>query len=481
VSEQDVPEPASPQEADPTAAWRLARAMQALAGEPPGALPSAARMDELLHEALRRNDALEWRSDENLHRRRTRWKVLLRRSLFLAASAYRRLLEPITVQHDELVGVLREQGLERLEAGSRGVALVSAVALAERLVPAETLGLRSILVLGPAAPIAVALAHLTGQRVFLAPWSDEAPDEGLLGLELLDLDLRLSEPLAVGRELPYWLGGRFQSVLVRPHHGGLFGRAAIAAAEAAMEQRPGRRLYWTGHPGRHLDYFGMCSILAQRGLLLESLTHDLVAVPLDPDFSEQLLADMLVTPEAEELLDPEPLADLFAVRQEHEHLHCFRPAEELVLHSPRLALEPLHERDLGLCEAWLTPQLCGELGFDEGRPWPGPEKLRRAEWYPGHEWWLARTAAGEPLGLLHLALEELWTRRTLSLAAVLTGTDGPDGGLREELVQLGLRRAFEQLGAQSLQLRGPGGLEPVRLEAAGYRALRAGTAQGPTR
>lgn len=435
---------------DRPVAERLLQGMRALAAEPAGPLLTPDEMDELCHEAIRLQGCLGWNEDGNLARRRTRWKWLLRRALYAAAGGYRRALSPRRHGHPELAQELRELGIEGVRLSAGGIGVDSSVGLAEEIVPGSPRGLGLSLVLGNAPGLAVALSRLGQRRVFLAPWSDDGLDARKPEVERWGPDVTATEAMDPLEELPPWLAGRFDTVVVCPPLGAFAAQRAILSALRALDSTPGRRLFWTGHPGRHLAYFGIYSTLSRHGMFLDRLTHDAATVPLDHEFAEQLLRDLLETPEAADIVDPEALEALFAAEREYEHLHRFRPVEDIVLRGRRLDLLPLQERDIPLFDAWLDPEFSRDIGFDEDRTRPTPAALRPEAWYPDHEWWIARHKDGRGVGLVHLLLAEYWTKRSLPFDVGIAEMGFRGQGLLNEIVQLGFHRVFRQLGAAAL-------------------------------
>jgi RimJ/RimL family protein N-acetyltransferase len=431
-------------------AARTARALQALAAQEAQELPSRAQIGELMHDAAQLLGCLEPREEDSLSRRRTRWRLLLRRALHAAAASYRRALGPIEPRENELVEELRRAGLEPRPGDSASLDLPSSVALAERLAPGERQGLRSIVVLGPAPALAAALSRLTLQRVLWIPWQGvEAPQAGA-ALEGFDVDPLPVDPLDPVRELPAWLRSRFQTAVVRPPTAGLGAPRSLLMALAALAPEPQRRVVWTGHPGRHLSYFELYAVLGRRGLVLESLRPDAATVALDEDFAHQLLADLIETPEVAERLDPEPLEGLLAAGTESEHAHIFRPIEEVLLRGHRLDLAPLSAQDIPVLDGWLTPEMAAQIGFDETRPRPTAAQLALPRWYPGNEWWIARTKEGQPVGMANLILGDFWTKRSLPFDAAIPEPSAQGRGLFNDLLRLVFYRVFEQLGAERL-------------------------------
>src|SRR6188768_2617664 len=121
MTEPSPESPASPRRpvdstrGDKKLAERLINAIRVVAGEEPAGLVSRSQAFELMHEAARITGCLEGNQEENLARRRTRWKVLLRRALYAAAAGYSSC-EPPT----ETAGVASDSGdLEQTESPSR--------------------------------------------------------------------------------------------------------------------------------------------------------------------------------------------------------------------------------------------------------------------------------------------------------------------------------------------------------------------------
>jgi RimJ/RimL family protein N-acetyltransferase len=432
----------------PEEAVRIGRAMRQLAGAGPGALPDVRQMHELLAEALEQLGVDE--RGYSLSRRRTRWKALLRRALCMAAGTYRRLLCPMPPHGAELYGELEALGAAAACRGPLAPDLRSCVAVAEQMARTEAEGLRSILVLGPLAALGLALGRLTGQRIALAPEAEADRMALEAAGRKLGLDLVVYEPLEPAAELPVWLRGRFQAVVSSPPGDALGAHRELRAAAAALEPCAGRRLYWLGHPERQLDYFGLYSHLARDGYVLERLLPEAACRPMDAAPMRQLAEDVRQSGEAAATLEPGCLDDLLAGGSEPEHLHLFRPAAEVVIPGRELDLVPLQAPDVPLLDAWLTPQLSAAIGFDVERPRPGLDELSMSNWYPGNEWWIARTKAGRGVGLLNLVLDDLWTKRSLPFDVAIAEPAFQGKGLLNELVRLSFFRVFEGLAAESL-------------------------------
>jgi RimJ/RimL family protein N-acetyltransferase len=221
-------------------------------------------------------------------------------------------------------------------------------------------------------------------------------------------------------------------------------------AIAALEPVSGRRLFWTGHPARHPAYFALYSLLGKHRLFLDRLRPDVATMALDAEFAQQLLEDLLETPEVAEVLDAKVLEDLLAARLEHEHLHVVRPIEEVVLRGHRLELVPVREKDIPLYDSWLTPEFCQEVGLEDVEPRPTIEQLRVGNWYPNHEWWMFRTREGEGVGVVNLMLHDFWTTRSLPFDIGVAERSFRGKGLLNEAVRLSFSRVFDRLAAESL-------------------------------
>jgi RimJ/RimL family protein N-acetyltransferase len=430
---------------------RIARAMKVLSGaEEPGD-PTVQQLFELSHLAARRLGCMPSGGEERLGRRRTRLPVLLRRTLLMAAACYRRRLEPLPDASQE---VLADFGaIEPIGIGPTFSA-DSSHAIAAEIARGEGKGVRAILMLGTPVHLAVAAARLSGQRVVLVPLQT---GEEMSGTEVLwpsvgdpDLDLRIAGPLQPGSRLPFWLKGRFQSAVIWPPCDPIKAHQVMQAAFGALEPAPGCRLYWIGHPARHLDYFGLFSMLGRHGWMLERLVPEAGWLPLDAEFAEQVLSDALETPEVASLLDARLLEDLLSDGREHEHLHVFGPVEEIRIVGHELDLDPVRPRDIDLYHSWLTPEFCREVGLDDDEPAPARQTLQLENWYPGHEWWILRAKDGRGVGVVHLVLNEFWSTRSLTWDIGLVDKTLRGTGLLDDVFRLGFRRFFDQLGAELL-------------------------------
>lgn len=426
--------------ADSALASRIAGAVQALAQVEVTGHASSAELSKLLVRAAERLDCGYRPGDERMVRRRSRWRPLMRRALAGAGAAHARLISPLELQNPWLVDELSEFGPD----------MRSTVAIAESIVNAEPAGMRSILVLGNAAPVAAALSRLTHQRVFLVPWSDDSLDEEPVLAEPLGFDVALQESMGPGHALPFWLKDRFQSVVLQTPLDPVASHKSVSMAIKGLDRAPGLRLYWTGHPARHAAYFDLLRLLGGHGLFLERLVPGLAATPLDPDFAHQLLEDLLETPEVAEALDALVLEDLLSARAEYEHLHVMCRIEEFVLRGHQLELVPVKPQDIQLYDSWLTPEYCAEIGLVDDEPRPSVEQLRVSHWYPDHEWWMFRTREGVPIGTVHLVLYDFWTLGKISFDIGVAEHSYRGKGLLNEAVRLTFARVFDRLAAHRL-------------------------------
>jgi RimJ/RimL family protein N-acetyltransferase len=437
---------------DPSVTTRIAAAIQSLAGvELTTDPPAPAVLLRLSQRAADELGCYEDREGEQLGSRRARWRPLLRRALAMGGAAYARAHAKRDPPSPVLLAELQDLAARHPALAMPAAELRSALRLAETIAANEPAGLRTIALIGAPVLLAIAVARLTDHKLFLLPW-DEAPaadwDEIL---RPLGLDLHVTEPVQPGETLPYWLQGRSQSAVLFPPLAPVAALRSMSMALGALETCPGRRLYWMGHPGRHGAYFALFSLLGKRGLFLERLVPDAGTMELDPDLGRELLEELREAPaEVAARIEAKLVEDLLAARVEHEHLHIFRPVEEVVLRGRRLELVPVQAKDIALYDSWLTPEFCAEVGLEDIEPRPTLEQLRLESWYPGHEWWMFRTLDGVGVGIVNLILNDFWTTRALPFDVGVAERSFRGQGLLNEAVRLSFARIFDQLGAEVL-------------------------------
>ena len=435
---------------DSKVAAQIASAIQGLAGDDSKEPPSAARLLKLMPHAATRLRCRDVDVTEQLRVLHSHLRPLLRRSLAMAASAYVESLVPRPVKNAALEAELREMGLDRYAGGSAHFDLHSSVLLAEAILANSPAGLRSMAVLGNAAPLAAALARLSGQTVILVPWMDAPLEDAGTPPELTIPGVRVESAMQPGAELPFWLKGRFQSVFVMTPLDPVSSYKSISMGMAALDSAPGRRLYWTGHPGRQRGYFALYSLLAKHGMFLDRLIHDVGRREMDPEFAHELFREAPDAPEAADWLDAGVLESLLSAGIEYDHLHVYQPMNEAVIHGRRLELVPVLERDIPLYDSWLTPEFCREVGLDDVEPRPTVEELKVKNWYPGHEWWMFRTVEGARIGIVNLVLHDFWWTRSMPFDIGVADKTHRGHGLLNEAVRLSFARVFQHLDAQSL-------------------------------
>lgn len=399
-------------------AAKIVRLLHRLGQLEPTEHPTPTELDEAVTMAALRLGCIDPLREPGLSGRKVRGKFLLRRVLFMgAAGARRTLTEPPST-------------------------------VAETIARTENDGLRSIIVFGGSAEAAYEICKASGQQVVYVPNEDsELEPEAAASFERVP-GMMVTDPMSPG-QLPFYLRGRFQTAVLHPPVEGVGAHKAFLAALSALEPGPGRRLYWTGHPARQQNYFGLYSMLAGRGWLLQRLVHDMHELPLESGWLETLREELHASADDPLIPDASAVEDLMSITHEYEHFHLFRPIDEIVVRAEQLDMIPLQPKDVPVFETWLTPELADEMVMPDGRDHTSPETRQRPllakNWYPEWEWWMLRTKDGRGVGFIRMVLKEYWARRLLTWDIALVDKSVRGRGLLDDMFRLAFHRHFDQL------------------------------------